>query len=408
MDRPRTVHEPIDELSILYPSFRVPITDRKLFFHATPSLMMTHSPAWTGLSRRRLIGAVAASLAVGAAGCSSDDPSERADPQPPVAYASADTSVLVDVDVAVADSESTRRLLEAYGEDGDDGDAEGDFFETFEGRMGLDPSEANDALAFADQPRSERMTLVVDADLEEEAAVAAIEAVRDTEYEASEHDVGTVYRPVDAGDDDNGGGDDDNGDGDGNADDDLEPLALGVAAEGQFVVGSEGDVRAALDAFGDDADSLDDALREALEDGWETEFDGEHGSVDDDDRERYVVAVTDRAHEYLPDEDHEEVPAGAGFDLYEEVETATVTYAAGEDTVGVDVRLRAPDEDTAGQIEDRTAFIAEMLPGFVDDEAVAAELQQVEVAREDSDVTAAYRSDVDGAATLAGWIGARM
>ena len=331
--------------------------------------MSDTSPAYE-LDRRALLASGAALTAIGFAGCSDVTDSgseERAEPKDPIAYVPASASVVAHVDMALTESDETMRLLEAYAE-------EEDVLDRIEQRTGVDPEDVNEAVAFAEEPRAERMTLVVDADFDEEEVSDAIEERRDEEYESVDHENGTIWRPTDA----------DEGD---------DALVVGTVAEGQYVVGSESNVRTALDVFAGDEEPLEGSLRDAFDDAREREEEGE----------QYVTAATDRPREYLPDDDSEEVPSGISLDLYEELETATATYATHDGQVFIDVEMQAPDEDVAGQVEDFTGTILMYLRSDVDDPEVGAELAQMNVEREETVVTVEYQTDPEGAATLAEW-----
>lgn len=330
------------------------------------------------LGRRALL-AAGAGAAAGLAGCS-EEGTDRAEPGDPVAYTPASASVLVHADMALVESETTRRLVEAYAAEGGE-----NLLESVESRTGVALESVDEVATFADRPRPDRGTLVVDAEVNESEVRSAVEERRGTDYEATDHDNGTVFTPAE-------------GDG----------PAVGIVAEGQYVVGAESKVRAALDVFAGDAEGFGGPLRDAFETarGGSDDGDGSDGSDGSDDRRQYVTAATDRPREYLPGDDSERVPAGASLDLYGELETATATYAVVGERIAVDIDLRAPDEETAGRVEDFTGTILAFLRSDVEDSAVADELAQVALNREGAVVTVAYRSDVEGAATLAAWVAA--
>jgi len=346
---------------------------------------MTDTASRLSLDRRTLL-AGGAALAAGLAGCG-DEATERADPDDPVTYVPATAGVVVHADMALTESEETRRLVEAYADE----DSE-DLLQRVEARTGVDPTEVDEVLVYAEEPGEDRRTFVVAADLDESEARSAVEEARDAEYEAVDHDNGTVYRP----------------------DDDSEP-AVGTVAEGQYVVGETAAVRTSLDVFAGDADGLEGPLREAFEDA--REFDSGGGSGDESsqgdesggegdeggDARQYVAAATDRPREYLPDDDSEQVPTGASLDLYEELETATATYAVADGEVAVDADLRAPDEDTATSVAEFTGTILAFLRSDTEG-AVAEEVARIAIERDGSVVTVRYRSDPEGAATLAAWL----
>jgi hypothetical protein len=335
--------------------------------------MSNTSPA-VALDRRTLLASGAALAAVGVAGCSdlrdSGEDDERAEPKDPIAYVPASASVVAHVDMALTESDETMRLIEAYAGEGNE-----DVLERIEQRTGVDPEKVNEVVAFSTEPRAERMTLVVDADLDDEAVRNALEDRRDAEYEPVDHENGTIFRPTDADESD-------------------DALVVGTVAQGQYVVGSETNVRTALDVFAGDEDPLEGSLRNAFDDAREHEGEGE----------QYVTAATDELRAYLPPDDSEQVPAGVSLDIYEEVETATVTYATHEGQVDVNAELRTPDEDTAGQVRDFTGTVKMYLRNQVEDPEVGAQLAQINVEREETTVTVAYQSDPEGAAKLAAWV----
>lgn len=362
---------------------------------------MRDAPSGIRLDRRALL-ASGVAVAAGLAGCN-EESGDRADPGDTASYVPASASAVVGADMALAENEETRAMLEAYaGEDGED------VLERVESRTGVDPADVDEVLTYSEAPGSEP-TLVVDGEFDAQEIADAAAEERGVEYESVDHDTGTLYEPA-------------GGDGD-------EPW-VGTAAEGQYVVGEEADVRTALDVFAGDEDGLEGALRDAFEDARAYDeagdgdgddegtgaADGEDGDGDDGgdqatdadagdgDYRQYVAAATDEPRAYLPDDDSDRVPAGASLDLYEELDTATATYAVADGEVAVDVDMQAPDEDTAGSVAEFTRTIVSILRNSVRDEAVAEELAQVTVERDGAVATVAYRSDAEGAATLAGWL----
>ena len=359
---------------------------------------MKDAPSGIRLDRRALL-ASGVAVAAGLAGCN-EESGDRAEPGDTASYVPASASAVVGADMALAENEETRAMLEAYtGEDDED------VLQRVESRTGVDLENVDEVLSYSEKPRSDRRTLVVDGEFDAQEIAEAAEEDRGVEYESVDHDNGTLYEPS-------------GGEGD-------EPW-VGTAAEGQYVIGEEGDVRTALDVFAGDEDALEGPLRDAFEDAREydqagdgeedgtesgdeagTETDaGEDGETDTGtgDHRQYVASATDEPRAYLPDDDSEQVPAGASLDLYEELDTATATYAAADGEVAVDIDMRAPDEDTAGSVAEFTRTIVSVLQNSVDDDAVAEELAQVAVERDGSVATVAYRSDAEGAATLAAWL----
>lgn len=359
---------------------------------------MIDAPSGVRLDRRALLaGGVA--VAAGLAGCGDSD-GQRADPGDPLEYVPASASVVIGVDMALTDSEATNQLLEAYA------DEEG-ILERFERRTGLEPEQVDDILAFSEDSASDDRTFVAEADVDESEARSAAEERTGADYESVDFENGAVYRPAD-------------GDG----------PAVGTAAEGQYVVGPEASVKTALDVFQGDAESLGDPLRSVFEDAREGQGDGAvsdggsdggtgNGTNGTGDGTRngtdtggggsasgltqYAASATDSPREYLPPEDSERVPGGVSLDLYEELDTATATYATGGGDVAVDIVLRAPDADVAQQVAEFTRTVLMYLRSQVDPE-VGAQLNRVEVERSEAVVTVSYRSPVEDAVTLAEWV----
>ena len=354
---------------------------------------MTDSPGGVRLDRRTVL-ASGAALAVGLAGCN-EEGGDRAEPDDLSAYVPASAGAVVHADMALTESRATRDLLAAHAGDDEDLVAE------VERETGVDPEDVDEVLVFSQEPGTERKTLVVAADLDESEARSAAEDRRDADYEEVDHDNGTVYSA-----------------------DDPEAPSVGTIAEGQYVVGDEADVKTALDVFAGDEDGLQDPLKgafqgvraeqgdggsgtegEGSENGSDSGNETDGGETNGDALQQYVASATDRPRAYLPEDDSEQVPAGVSLDLYEELETATATYAAGAGEVAIDVDLQAPDEDTAGSVRDFTGTILAVLRSTAEDEAVLEELARVSVERDGSVVTVDYRSNAEGAATLAGWLG---
>ena len=358
---------------------------------------MSDVPRGFRLDRRTVL-ASGAALAVGLAGCN-EEGGDRAEPQDLSSYVPASAAAVVHADMALTESQATRDLLSAHaGEDGED------LLRRVERETGVDPENVDEALVFSEEPGGDRRTLVVAGDIDEAEVRSAAEERSDADYEAVDHDNGTVYSA-----------------------DDPEAPSVGTVAEGQYVVGDEADVKTALDVFAGDEEGLQDPLRGAFEDvrseqggGADTDTESETGDSEngtgagnetDDgetaggDRRQYVASATDQPRAYLPEDDSEQVPAGVSLELYEELETATATYAAGDGEVAIDVDLRAPDEETAASVRDFTGTILAVLRSSAEDQAVAEELARVSVERDGSVVTVDYRSDAEGAATLVGWLG---
>lgn len=335
------------------------------------------------LPRRTLLAGCGVAIMASTAGCGAIGGNERADPDEPIAYVPATASLVVDVDMAVAANEESRRLVEAY--------AEADtqtLFEQFESQTGLDIDRTREVVVFAADPGPGKAPLVVDAEYEASAAVDAIESSTGTDYEEVDHETGTVYRPAADTDD---------------------AVAMGFVARNQFVYGDESSVRTALDVFDGTTDQLGGPLMAALQAaGMEALGPGTPDTTEqddsDDDRTDYVVAGTDQPRAYLPDENSENVPQGVSFDIYETVETATAAYFVADGQIGVDIVLRVPSEDGAGDIEDFTASLLTFAESRLENRTVAQEFGKAEVGRDGTVVTITYRTDVDGAAALASWL----
>lgn len=342
---------------------------------------------------RRTVLASGAALAVGLAGCN-EEGGDSAEPGDLSSYVPASAAAVVHADMALTGSQATRDLLAAHAGEDDE-----DLLQRVERETGIDPEDIDEVLVFSEEPGADRRTLVVAGDISEAEARSAAEERRDADYEAVDHDNGTVYSA-----------------------DDPEAPSVGTVAEGQYVVGDEADVKTALDVFAGDEEGLQDPLRGAFEDvrskqgasgtGTDTETEAQDGGNETgggetggSDLQQYVASATDQPRAYLPEDDSDQVPAGVSLDLYEELETATATYAAGDSEVAIDIDLRAPDEDTAASVRDFTGTILTVLRSSAEDQAVVDELAQVSVERDGAVVTVDYRSDAEGAATLVGWLG---
>lgn len=334
------------------------------------------------LDRRRLLAAGTATVLSGLAGCNDDDGGGRqsVDPGPPTSQAPANTSVLVRAEMALLGHDGTERLLDAYGSgaggSGDDG-SEGDGTEAglvaeFEGRTGLAAGEADVIVIFADRPRGDFAAYVVEGEWTESTVVESIESATELEYEARDHEGGTVYEPTDGG---------------------SEADHLAFVAEGRYAIGSVGAVEAAIETTRADRSSVDGRLKDAFDDATTSEAEGT----------TYVTAATDAPRAYLPPDDSERVPAAVSLDVYEKADVGTITYTAAASRVAIDIELRAADETKAGEIADFTFVLKRGLASRVSD-AVASELSKVEVEQDGSVVSITYRSDVEGAATLAGFL----
>ncbi|PSP96958.1 hypothetical protein BRC84_01250 [Halobacteriales archaeon QS_1_68_44] len=325
------------------------------------------------VGRRRLLAAGAVTLLSGLAGC--NDEAEPVDPGKPRSQAPSNTGVLVGADTALFDHGGTDRLLEAYGggrAGSDEGD-DTDLVAEFENRTDLDPESADIIVVFADQPRGDFAAYVVEADWSESTVVESMEAATSLKYEARDHEGGTVYEPADNGD---------------------EADYLGVVAEGRYAIGSVGAVEAAIETVHADRDSASGPLVDAFEDA----------AADDAEGTTYVTAATDDPRAYLPPEDSERVPSIVSLDIYEKATVGTVAYTAAGSSVAVDAVLRAENADDAREMYEFTLTVASFLQNDIDDEAVAGELEKIDVERAESVVTISYRSDVEGAATLAAWL----
>ncbi|PSP33584.1 hypothetical protein BRC63_10110 [Halobacteriales archaeon QH_10_70_21] len=297
------------------------------------------------LGRRRLLAAGTATLLAGLAGCND---SGSVDPGPPASQAPANTGVLVSADMALLEHDGTERLLDAYGSGPGGGEAGSDvgLVAEFENRTGLEAEAADEIVIFADRPRGDFAAYVVEGEWREATVLESVESATGLEYEARDHEGGTVYEP-------DGGG--------------SEADSLGFVAEGRYAVGSVGAVEAAIETV----------------------------------RTTYVTAATDDPRAYLPPDDSDVVPPFVSLDGYETATVGTVAYAAADEAVAVDAELRADTESDARELADLTFVVREGLATLVDD-AVLAQLEKVAIERDGSVVTISYRSDVEGAAALAG------
>lgn len=325
------------------------------------------------LGRRRLLAAGTATLLSGLAGCSDDQ--EPVDPGAPTSQAPGNTSVLVSADMALLEHEGTDRILEAYGggAGGGEGAEDAALVAEFEGRTGLAAGEADVVVIFADEPRGDFAAYVVEGAWSESTVVESIESATGLDYEARDHEGGTVYEP-------SGGG--------------SEADYLGFVAEGRYAIGSEGAVEAAIETVHADRESVSGPLKDGFDDATDSEAEGT----------TYVTAATDDPRAYLPPDDGERVPPGVSLDVYEKASVGTVAYTAAESSVAIDAELRADSESDAQQVADFTATVKNFLANQLNDDAMVAELQNIRVQAEGSVVTIAYRSDVEGAATLAGFL----
>lgn len=345
---------------------------------------MKELPEDGGLCRRRLMTGGAVMVLGCLAGCSSFRGSIRAPPEEPIEYVPASASLVIDVDMAVTESAETRRLVEAAADEGAP-----TLFEKFESRTGLALARTREVVGFSAAPRPPRTPFIVDAEYDEAAAVGAIESAHGTEYEQSDLDVGTMYVPASG-----------------------EAEALGVAAREQYVYGTESEVETALRVFAGEASALDGPLRDAVADvsaageqaGQGTGTGGTATAEAAEARTEYVSGATDQPLAYLPDEDDERIPAGVSFDLYEKVETAGATYFVADGEIGIEIELRTPGEAVAGDVADFTRTLATFAEAKLENRTVAREFGKVDVSQDDVMVTVVYRSDVEGAAALVGWL----
>lgn len=323
------------------------------------------------LGRRRLLAAATTTFLAGLAGC--NDGQESVDPGPPTSQAPADTSVLVRAEMALVDHEGTERILDAYGggRAGGDGTA-ADPVTEFEGRTGLEAGETDVVVIFADEPHGDFAAYVADGEWTESTVVESIESATGLEYDARDHEGGTVYEP-------SGGGAAD---------------YLGYVADGRYAIGSEGAVEAAIETVRADRDSVGGGLKDAFGDATEVDVEGT----------TYVTAATDDPRAYLPAEDSERVPDIVSLDVFESANVATVAYTVADSEVAITAELRADDRTDAREIADFTVSALSFLTNDVENEAVVEEISKIAIDQDESVVTIAYRSDVEGAATLAGYL----
>lgn len=321
------------------------------------------------LGRRRLLTAGTATLLAGLAGCND---SGSVDPGPPASQAPANTGVLVSADMALLEHDGTERLLDAYGSGPGGGEAGSDvgLVAEFENRTGLEAEAADEIVIFADRPRGDFAAYVVEGEWREATVLESVESATGLEYEARDHEGGTVYEP-------DGGG--------------SEADSLGFVAEGRYAVGSVGAVEAAIETVRADRESVGGELKSAFDDATGVDAEGT----------TYVTAATDDPRAYLPPDDSDVVPPFVSLDGYETATVGTVAYAAADEAVAVDAELRADTESDARELADLTFVVREGLATLVDD-AVLAQLEKVAIERDGSVVTISYRSDVEGAAALAG------
>jgi hypothetical protein len=332
------------------------------------------------LSRRRLLAAGTATLFAGLAGC--NDGQQSVEPGPPTAQAPANTGVLVRADMALLDHDGTERILQAYGvgaggggagdaPGGPGGGVEADVVAEFEGRTGLVAADADEIVIFADQPRGEFAAYVIEGEWSESTVLESIEEATGRAYEARDYEGGTVYEPAD--------------------DDGVD--YLGFVAEGRYAVGSEGAVEAAIETARADRDSVGGPLKNAFDDATDSEAEGT----------TFVTAATDDPRAYLPSDDSDRVPSAVSLNDYEKANVATVAYTAAESGVAIDAELHADDEADARSLADLTFFLKRGLAERVSADT-AAELEKVTVEQDGDVVRITYRSGVEGAATLAGFL----
>lgn len=353
------------------------------------------------LDRRELLAGGAAALLAGLAGCSDDpEPGTR----DPVSNVPASASVLLDADAALVDHEGTRRLLAAIA-GGDEG-----LVASFEAKTGLEADGAERVLLFSEAPGSRKRAVVVEGAWEEATVVDAIESAQGTAFEATDYEGGTVYESsggtnpnstdstngTNSTNGENGASSTNTTDSDtttsGEGRDLLTVESLGVVAEGRYVFGDGGSVRAAIETAYGATDAVGGGLLDALESA-DVESDGT----------TYVTAATDAPRAYLPADDEVRLPPGVSLDLFEKAETANAAYAAEGSQVALEANLHAVDEDAATRLADFTVSGLVFLRNGVD-EAIAAELEKVTVEEDGTVVTITYRSDVEGAVTLVEWV----
>jgi hypothetical protein len=270
----------------------------------------------------------------------------------------------------------------------------GEMLDDIEAEAGLDPREMDESVAFGKVPEMEETPVETmepadqysatwfTAGWSEDDLVAAIEdQFPNFELEAGEYNGYTVYEPVPAGEGEmtpppgmEGGS----------------PARIAVIADGEYVTGTTDAVEDVLDVAAGDADAAGDDIREA------------YGGVRDG---LMKVATTDFAN--LPDE---ELPQGTvGEDgpaitpgQFEDVEGGAFVMYTEDDELGMSTSMTATDEEAAGEI-------VEIIDGALStaktdlqeaDEELAAELDEIDVARDGRSVSISYATSVENGTSL--------
>jgi len=302
-------------------------------------------------------------LAVGA-GCTSvlDDGGSGGDANL-VENVPAEQNVLIEGDMDLLSDETTQRLFEESGSDGEDSPSQSEMqagFAYVEAETGLDPRDVKRVMIFGQTDEvtdvqnptdtsgeNERVGILVSTDWSEDEITQAFQETSESSLEAQSYGAqeGVLYRVVESG----------------SSQDD--PAYLGVLGSGTFVIGDEAAVRSSLDTEYDGATSLSGDLLDAYENT----------------RDGYVSAAV-------------LVPEGDRSSQMGEMRAMTGVYYTDGNSVGLEGRIIMGSEEEAKQLQQLVSF---GMMSMQDDPETAQLLENLDVAQDGSDVTFTYESDVE-------------
>lgn len=276
----------------------------------------------------------------------------------PIEQTPQESDVLMHVDMGLFEDDDIEQLSKTIGEEDPAFDGIDEELEEFEDETGLDATEADELLVFADtEPQTgdgeESFGVVVHSDWDEEELIESIEDEGDITYEATTYageDV--LYEPTEQPEF-------------GTA------FSVGVLDDGQFVIGTESAVTASLDTVYDDAEPVDGELREMYE-----EMHGGHVTVAVDVSDEFADATG------ITEDATQATVAGGAFDT-------------GDGQVVLESQLVTGDENTAVDLTDMIKGGLAEVRQDASDEDVEDELRSIEVEQDGTTVTISYDGDID-------------
>ena len=283
----------------------------------------------------------------------------------PIEYVPHDAEMVVHVDMAVMEDGDTRTLTDALAAEDPTVDDTDEAVAEFEDETGLDPHQLRDVVMFA-TPIEEaeqfgpqtHTAVILYSDWSEDEFVEAVEEDEMYEFIPTEHNGVTVYEP-DVPEDYFG-----------------TPTYVAALGDGEFIVGEEDAVLAAVDVSAGDLNGLDGEMRSAFEDV----------------RDGYVTFVANVDEEHIPsDQAIQQIDPSA----FEDVSVIAGSYGTSSGALAVEMMLYTNSESSAQDVADVTDGGLALLRGTTPDDDLKEQLEGITIEQDGTVVTIIYEADVD-------------